>query len=380
MFFLFTCLAFAVLASVGIYKYRLVYQNRVYKADKIYLTITMGGLMLLTALRGMYVGNDTYSYYSLFKYYIGQGNVIDISNARLLWLNEMEIGYRILNYLFGHISNNYQLYIAFIALLTYGVAIRFIWKYSTNITLSVILFFLLFFSPYSNVIRQILGLSFVLLAFDDLNKSNNVGFFIKVFLAFLFHKSAFIAFFLFPMAKVRARRLLMYVAIAIAAVIVVLGRIPVIVALLGVESVHTGEASGISIMFRLIKNIAFLFFTLYLRRGQWNEEGISDQKTLNPTVSVNLISWTPLICVLISVIAFGFPIAARFEYYFTILYIILVPQMIKMSTRRTSNISFAMWILIIMLIVHVVGEIAYRPEWVTEYNYYFFWKDGGLFK
>ena len=103
---------YMMVASWGVYKVPLIYQRRNYKRDQFYITITLGVLLLMACLRGMSVGNDTSSYYAMFRYYGGFANTAEMSLARILWLDNMELGYRTLNYLVHRITDNYQVFLS----------------------------------------------------------------------------------------------------------------------------------------------------------------------------------------------------------------------------------------------------------------------------
>lgn len=376
MILIFGFYIYMMIAALVIYKVPLIFQVRNYKRDQLYITITLGILLVLSCLRGISVGNDTSSYYTMFRYYGGLENTTDMSLARILWLNNMELGYRILNYLVHKITDNYQVFISIVSCFSYFVVIRFIKRYSSNIGLSCVLFFLMFYGTYMNLFRQVLAMSIVLMAFDWLNREKYVKFGLAVFfISVFFHRTSIVALLLIPMAKFRGRKLLFWIAGVIATVLVLLGRIPALVALFGIKSSYISQTSGISILFSAIMNTAFFLTFWFLRQREWNMEGEELLTKLNPTVAKNLISWIPYVCLLISIVAFALPVATRFEYYFTVFYLILFPEMLRISAVSDSNKRIVIGMLIFALLVYVTGRIIYRPEWVTEYNYKFFWQD-----
>lgn len=376
MLLLFGFYIYMMVTSWAVYKVPLIYQGRHYRRDRLYITITLGILLLMTCLRGMSVGNDTSSYYAMFRYYGGLTNTTDMSLARILWLDNMEIGYRTLNYLVHRITDNYQIFLSIVACFSYVVVIRFIKRYSSNVSLSCVLFFLIFYGAYMNLFRQVLAMSIVLLAFDWLNREKYLRFGIAVFfIAVLFHRTAIVALLLIPMAMFRGQKLLFWIAGAIAVVLVAFGRIPAIVALLEITSSYTSQTSGISIMFSTVMNSAYLLVFLFLRQGECDVDQEVFFTKLNPAIAKNLISWIPYVCLLISVVAFAIPVATRVELYFTIFYLILLPEMLHRSTVSNSNKQIVVAILIFALLVNITGRIIYRPEWVTEYNYTFFWQN-----
>lgn len=364
-----------LLLSWAIYKVKLVYQIGSSEQNRLFLVMCLGYLTVLACFRGMNVGNDTRSYYNLFLFYTGQGTVQNISSAGLRWMSNIEIGYRLLNKYFGTIWRNYQAFISAIAIVSYLVLGRFVKKYSSNVALSVILMFLMFYSSYMNLLRQIIALSIVLLAFDALNAKKTFRFIISVLVAtILFHHSAIICLLLLPMSKSKCSKKLAYFSVDMAALVVAFGRIPAIISFLNITTGYTDVAAGSSIVFSIIKNFAVLLFSWYLTNIR-SSSTLSDTNNneLNPEISDNLISWIPFICLLISVCALGMPVATRFELYFEIFLIVLIPRMITTSARMPSNIRVVVNTLLLTLLIYNAGKIVYRPEWVTEFSYYPFW-------
>ena len=364
-----------LLLSWAIYKVKLVYQIGSSEQNRLFLVMCLGYLTVLACFRGMNVGNDTRSYYNLFLFYTGQGTVQNISSAGLRWMSNIEIGYRLLNKYFGTIWRNYQAFISAIAIVSYLVLGRFVKKYSSNVALSVILMFLMFYSSYMNLLRQIIALSIVLLAFDALNAKKTFRFIISVLVAtILFHHSAIICLLLLPMSKSKCSKKLAYFSVAMAALVVAFGRIPAIISFLNITTGYTDVAAGSSIVFSIIKNFAVLLFSWYLTNIR-SSSTLSDTNNneLNPEISDNLISWIPFICLLISVCALGMPVATRFELYFEIFLIVLIPRMITTSARMPSNIRVVVNTLLLTLLIYNAGKSVYRPEWVTEFSYYPFW-------
>lgn len=364
-----------LLLSWAIYKVKLVYQIGSSEQNRLFLVTCLGYLTILACFRGMNVGNDTRSYYNLFLFYTGQGTVQNISSAGLRWMSNIEIGYRLLNKYFGTIWHNYQAFISAIAIVSYLVLGRFVKKYSSNVALSVILMFLMFYSSYMNLLRQIIALSIVLLAFDALNAKKAFRFVIGVLVAtILFHHSAIICLLLLPMSKSKCSKKFAYLSVAIAALVVAFGRIPAIISFLNITTGYTDVAAGSSIVFSIIKNFAALLFSWYLTNIRSSSTlPDTNNSELNPKISDNLISWIPFICLLISVCALGMPVATRFELYFEIFLIVLIPRMITTSARMPSNIRVVVNTLLLTLLIYNAGKIVYRPEWVTEFSYYPFW-------
>lgn len=171
MIFFLSVLVYLLLVSIFVYKRHLVYQTRC-KSDSFFLILSMGVLLLLTCLRGMKVGNDTKSYAHMFNYVARLESISTMSIEHINWLNGIEKGYQLIEKAILGITGNYQIFISIVAIISYTVLIKFLKMYSPNLAISVILFYLVFWGNYINLLRQVLALSIVLLAIPMLNKQN----------------------------------------------------------------------------------------------------------------------------------------------------------------------------------------------------------------
>ncbi len=375
MILLFSVFFFLLIYSWMVYRKKLVYQSGSKTQNRSYLVGGIGLLVFLACFRGMNVGNDTFSYYKLFYFYTGQGTLQKVSAAGAEWMNSIEMGYQLLNKLVGLVTDNYQIFISIISIFCYAVLARFIEKYSLNTALSVILVFLMFYGAYMNLLRQVLALSVVLIFFDALNKNKPVWFTIGVLLAtVLFHRSAIICLLFLPMSRYQCEKGFMLFSAGVAGIAVLRGWIPRILSLIGISTGYTSVVAGSSIIFAIIKNVCVFLFSWYLLNGRWKEDCHSLPKSdLNPIIADNLMSWIPFVCLLLSIGALALPVATRFELYFSVFLVVFIPRMVGQSLRKSSNIRIALAGLLIILILYNAGKIVYRPEWTTEFQYYFFW-------
>ena len=149
-------------------------------------------LWILYGLRDYTVGTDTKAYYYNFTH-------IDSSLFRGL-----EYGWSFLNNLVLYISGEFTFFLFLVG----GIQLFFLsvalFKGSSNILLSLLLYYTFFFYLNSYIIaRQIISCSIVLCAFVALNNSirfTYLRYLLWVFLASLFHSSAFLLL-LFPWFK-----------------------------------------------------------------------------------------------------------------------------------------------------------------------------------
>ena len=381
MIFFFSVLAYLLFTSVFVYRRHLVYQTRC-KNDSAFLILSMGVLLLLTCLRGMNVGNDTQSYAHMFNYVAKMVSTNTMSMEHIDWLNGIEKGYQLIEKLILLITKNYQAFISVVAVISYGILVRFLKEYSPNLAISVLLFFLMFWSDYVNLLRQVLALSVVLLAFRSMNRHHLVRFTVLILLASLFHKTAFVAlgYILLIYFKPTKNRKL---ALVIGAVILGLGgKITGVLSFLKIETVYSTISAGTSIYMGIAKNLLLLGIIEFMNSNVVKAEDDIDDGNIemNVTNEIELINgrvkaWIPVICLAISILALGIPAFTRLDLYYSIILLIIIPDYFQKKWYVETNKSIVLWGIFIVVVTFTLGNLIYRPEWVTEFNYYFFWND-----
>ena len=129
------------------------------KFDKQIITISFALLILLTAFRSVYVGPDTRQYVNHF-YRVCNGVYSRLDD-------QFESGYRLFTFLLSKVTHNEHILLFLIALLTNIPIARFIYKYSKNRFLSIILYVSIgSFLFQLTGLRQSIAMSFCVLAID----------------------------------------------------------------------------------------------------------------------------------------------------------------------------------------------------------------------
>lgn len=337
---------------------------------KVFLTLTMGLLLVLNCLRSIETGNDTASYYALFAHYAGEW--ADYSPAALLWMDSyIDVGYRWINRFFLIFSTNYQLFISCIAIFLYATTTLFIKRYSPNPTISVYLFFLLFFHVYLNVLRQALAIVFVLIGSQFLFKKRTKCFILYVTIATLFHKTAILSFLLIPIAyKKHVSLSKSLFVIVISCALTFSGVINRILEIFGYSGKYISEESGASVFADMLLSSLILGAMLFLKRKVINKEDALDGgEDLFARFYIRL----PIVQLIISIVSLTLPILYRCEYYFTIFYITGIPYYLMNNTDIKSNRRIIGRLILLTYIVYISGILYFRPEWYSEFDYHFFW-------
>lgn len=134
----------------------------------------------------------------------------------------LECGMFVLSKLISIISTDEQAFIIVTSLISYVLTLRFFYRHSTDIKMSVFLFVAYcMMYQYMNQISQMIALSVILLGYDFLCKDKKVAFVISVLIATAFHTTAVfcILFLILKNFKITRKSLIwMTVAVVIASV------------------------------------------------------------------------------------------------------------------------------------------------------------------
>ena len=151
--------------------------------DKLFLFVSFGLIILLTALRSENVGPDT-------RQYIGHFN--RICNDVYYRLDEQfESGYWLLTVAVSKITYNEQIFLLVIALMTNIPIALFINKYSRNKLLSVVLYITVgAFTFQLTGLRQSIAMAICIMAIDYSLQRKLLPFLFLTVLASFFHRSA----------------------------------------------------------------------------------------------------------------------------------------------------------------------------------------------
>ncbi len=150
----------------------------------VFLGIVFVQFTLLAWQREFTVGQDTLAYYHAF---------IDLSNISFgeALTYAWEPGYVMWNWIVSHSGFDFHAYLLFTGAFIYYSFSRFVYRYSSCVWLSVIIFiaFGYYFGSF-HILRQYIALAIVLYSYDYILKRKLISFVTLVFIASLFHMSA----------------------------------------------------------------------------------------------------------------------------------------------------------------------------------------------
>lgn len=168
--------------------------------DLIVVIFGFGLIYLLSCLKSTNVGSDTIAYLNGYETARNTGwNVFTLGN--------FEPGYVFISRLFAKIGIPFQGFLFFVYALIYFPLARFVYKYSPQVIMSVIVFTCFqFLNFHLSGLRQALAISIVLLSFDFILKKGKLRylfFFVIIGIGMLFHRSIFIFFPAIFIAKIK---------------------------------------------------------------------------------------------------------------------------------------------------------------------------------
>lgn len=150
----------------------------------MFATATMIFLWHLTAFRGPEIGNDTAAYIRAFE------------NIRAFGVNRenryLELGFQYICRFIGTFTSNPHVFLIAISSILYLVTYYYILHNSDNTVISVVLFYALLYSSYTNTIRQELAICVIMFAYMALKNRNRMLFVLLVLVASTLHTSALV--------------------------------------------------------------------------------------------------------------------------------------------------------------------------------------------
>jgi hypothetical protein len=149
-------------------------------------------LFFISAFRYQ-TGNDWYTYELIFKNSLDIKYLITDFSYYMDTMNNIEIGYRILNSIIKSLSGNLQVIFLITSVFSFYALNEFIKKNSSYKLLSLLIYYSIFFMNFNmSIIRQGIAFSLFLLAFDSLLKRKLIKYLSFILLAALFHISSLI--------------------------------------------------------------------------------------------------------------------------------------------------------------------------------------------
>lgn len=338
--------------------------NRKNKKFAIFIFIFF---FIFAAFRSIYIGNDSESYSIEYE---------NINTFTPFWLTEgrLEPSYQYLcKFIKIYISKDVLALFIITSLFLQFFFVRFMYLNSKKLWLSIFLFVTFqYYFFFVSAIRQGIAQVFCLLAYNYLRKDKLKYFFAYVLLAFTFHYSALV-FIILPLLKNIKFTLKKVFLIGLITVVVFILLNPFLQLILPSISYGTDyldQTEGISDDFSRLGAVfmALTSFFIVLFAFIFGYHKLADKN-----LSVKYELWCAIFSLIIGVLAIKFGILIRFTYYFGLISVIMIPNIIStIKNIKTKNLMIGSWLVFTFINIFII--LYFRPEWFNFYPYEFFWE------
>ena len=328
---------------------------------KAKLTCIVGAVnwILLSGLRAYTVGADTEGYCQSFQN-------AHFTSWQTLWNRFFEkyfggvdipykdVGYSIIEKLFRSITDNYTIWLIFIAIVfTVPMAI-YIYKYSKNACISWIVYSTLFYSFFALTgHRQTIATAIVVWGgFELIKRRKLIPFLLLVAVGYTIHASAccMIPFYWLSQIKVTQKKLWVYLVAIMGSFVLRNQLLAFLQSIVGYESYqqYEGAAAG-TFMFLLMAMVIYVVVF-------WERISLSDNSVLNMSINALMIAafFSPLLLIN--------PSMMRLVQYYSIFMLFIIPDLSLVFDKKSQNLF-----LLIISSVMIILLLIQRPR----YSFFF---------
>lgn len=342
-----------IVLLIGTYKYDL---NKQVKGKETYFAFSCFMLCVVSAIKYR-VGSDIPVYMEEYEY------VPELNNISINYLFNTfnrQFGWQFFMSFCKTVTNSFLLPQALVAIFVNYAIFRFIKRYSVNIFLGLLLYFLLIYIQFNfETLRQSVSIAFFIVSIKYYRDNNWKLFFLLIFLAYSFHASAVILFVLpiIKLVKIDKVNKYWFVAIGIVCIIFlpqITNRLPQLFYMLeGDSNVHhfdVMESLNISFLGNILQFLIYFFISAILNNKDYNDRG-----WYFPFLYLYFI------CFLCS---WGLPFFARISHYFIIFFVLSCAD----SLSNIKSVHFFHVIFIIFILY--TSERRYTTDWYGIPSYY----------
>lgn len=324
----------------------------------IYLFASVLLMLFMAGLRRHDIGNDTAAYKSFFTH---------MGSGYYSFDSRFEIVFRYLTIGISKLTNDYTVFLVITSVLCFLPLARFIKRYVSSTKIFVTIFWLFAFTTFVSPLRQSIGLVFIFISIDFIEKKKPLFFAICILLAMLCHASAIVAIVLYPLYYIKPKSWKVFLTIAFVIVAVGTGAIDFFANrfLSDYYSRYLSVQSGFSAaLFNVLFGIIPIFLDKYKTEDpEESSAGIYD-----------LMRWS-------SVFYAGFYIASlyssgagRIAYYFLPMTIAYWCKIINKKSWSYKTRILIVDVLLVILLLYRILVIIYRPEWNSFFPFRYVWE------
>ena len=315
-------------------------------------------LTLMVMLRHPTVGTDTANYIHFFdKYTITEWS--DIAGIPL------EIGYSVLNKLITVFTDDPQVLLAVSGLLVSIMIYPTYRRLCTDTSLTIVLFctlstFLMMFSG----IRQMLAIGIGFIAYEFTRKKKLIPFIITVCTAVLFHTSAFMLAFMYPLFHARITKKWLYAIVPVLTAVFIFNK-PIFRVLALIVERYTDYSIDISATGAYTMLILFAVFTVFAfiipDEARMDSEDVGLRNLL-------------LLALTIQIFAPLHSLSMRMNYYYIIFIPLLIPRIIELRREKYKEVAVVGRNIMLGFFLLYFFVNAYTGSNLGVFPYSFFWE------
>lgn len=296
------------------------------RRKKIFLFICSIQIIIIVGTRTVYTGRDTITYNLFFQRIISTNSIAEI-------FGRFEPLFSLLCWCLGKLGAGFMWLNISMAFLTMFFFSKAIYKMSSNVYLSMILYVSCFmFYQMMNQYRQILSCAIVLYAVSFLHDGKKKQFIGWVVIAALFHYSAIVALVLLPMDRFEIKKRTVEIYLIILILIPVLQNVLITVAsytkygyyLSSHFDNHLQRSTIYNLGVRIVLLLVCFFFYKRIKKNHVD---------YNADIFFHMI----IICTILQVLTTQRSLFGRLTTYFFYAYFILVPEIASYGYRGKNN-------------------------------------------
>lgn len=319
------------------------------KQKKIFLVLTCIELIIFTGLRATNIGADTTVYLSALNYYKALPHN-EILGAKLVYPFDFEIGYFVFTKICAFISLSETAFLNVIAIIIYVPIFKFIYDYSENPLISLLVYFAFGCFEYSlGVFRQMIALSICVTGFKHVMNRNFLKYLFYIIFAMMFHTTAIIALPIYWIKNINlSNKLSVFFTTEIFFILFSRSFVTLSIKVFSKYSGYINgkyDISGGSYTMLILLNIIFIFayYKYYMKKEKI--DNVTD-------MSIKSI----MIAILLQILGYSMGIFGRIVPYYSIYLVILIPGLIKVLMRKNTILVHFCSVFILVFIFYILTK------------------------
>lgn len=318
------------------------------------------GAWLVMALRSPWCGVDLYRGVGQMSYFWVFEKVQDcdfLQVVELQYNTGQEVGWLCLNKIVSIISSDFQFFLAVIALFIVGMIGFVIYKYSSNVYLSLLVYYTFgLYHFFFSGLRQGIAVSLTFLSYYFLDKKKYLWYVLLVLLASTMHSSALVFFIAYPVSKINftPKKSLLLLGGVLCLLPFLSSIVGALTSILFPNRYQHYESGGGAITMFIV--YAFIFVISLGKQSEYMEKlrGIILFAVIGQ--SLGIISSTSM---------------TRIGFYFSVFFSLLIPELVNMYFGKNNRIlgTFITSFIFIMFFYLTV-----KDGYLDVVPYYFFWE------